>query len=161
MNASDGANQVNLTANSPSSFEFAPDWSPDGTKIVFVGDYGTSPNTELYTMDASGSPPSALTNTPEVAEGDPVWSPDGTEIMFGGYDIPFGSVTGIWKMRADGTNRINLVSSSHAGDADWQPKLPDTTPPSVTSTSPKQTLPKLPLQPTSGQPSLRRWIAAP
>ena len=34
-------------------------------------------------------------------------------------------------------------------------------PPSVTSTSPKQTLPKLPLQPTSGQPSLRRWIAPP
>jgi hypothetical protein len=57
--------------------------------------------------------------------------------MFGGYDITLTSGTGIWKMRADGTNRINLVSSSHAGDADWQIKLPDTTPPSVTSTSPK------------------------
>jgi Tol biopolymer transport system component len=137
MNASDGTSQVNLTANSASPFEFNPDWSPDGTKIVFVGAYGSAPNTELYTMDASGSPPSALTNTPGVLESEPVWSPDGTEIMFTAYDIPFGSVTGIWKMRADGTNRINLISSSHAGGADWQPKPPDTTSPSVTSTSPK------------------------
>jgi TolB protein len=137
MNASDGASQVNLTPNSAPTFEFDPDWSPDGTKIVFAGDYGSSPNTELYTVDASGSPRSALTNTPEVQEFAPVWSPDGAEIMFEAYDIPFGYVTGIWKMRADGTNRINLNSASHVGGADWQPKPPDTTPPSVTSTSPQ------------------------
>lgn len=40
-------------------------------------------------------------------------------------------------MRADGTDRINLTSESHVGGADWQPKPPDTTPPSVTSTVPK------------------------
>jgi dipeptidyl aminopeptidase/acylaminoacyl peptidase len=140
MNASDGANQVNLTPNSAPTFEFDPNWSPDGTKIVFAGDYGSSPNTELYTVDASGSPRSALTNTPEVEESAPVWSPDGAEIMFKAYEFPnfpIGSVTGIWKMRADGTNRINLNPSSHVGGADWQRKLPDTTPPSVTSTLPK------------------------
>jgi Bacterial Ig-like domain len=88
-------------------------------------------------VDTSGSPPSALTNTPEVAEGEPVWSPDGAEILFGAYDINLTSWTGIWRMRADGTNRININPSPNAGDADWQPKPPDTTPPSVTSTSPK------------------------
>jgi dipeptidyl aminopeptidase/acylaminoacyl peptidase len=137
VNASDGASQVNLTPNSASSFDFAPDWSPDGTKIVFVGGSWYETNTELYTMDASGSPPSAVTNTPEVQESQPIWSPDGTEILFSAYDIPFGYVTGIWKMRADGTNRVNLNSSSHVGGTDWQPKPPDTSLPSVTSTFPK------------------------
>src|SRR5918994_1572660 len=137
MNA-DGSGVSRLTTDL--NLDMAPVWSPDGTKIVFVGDYGSSPNTELYTVDASGSPPSALTNTPEVQEFDPVWSPDGAEIMFGAYEFPnfpIGSVTGIWRMRADGTNRININPSSHVGDTDWQPKLPDTTPPSVTSTVPK------------------------
>ena len=30
----DGSNIINLT-NSPSSAEYVPDWSPDGTQIVF------------------------------------------------------------------------------------------------------------------------------
>jgi alpha-tubulin suppressor-like RCC1 family protein len=43
----------------------------------------------------------------------------------------------------------------------WQHSLAaggDNTSPKVIGTSPKQKLPKLPLQPTSGQPSQRRWI---
>jgi Tol biopolymer transport system component len=121
MNASDGASQVNLTPNSASSFDVSPNWSPDGTKIVFMGGPWLETNTELYTVDVSGSPPSALTNTPEVQEFEPTWSPDGAEIIFGAYDITLTSVTGIWKMRADGTNRINLYYSPHVGRADWQP----------------------------------------
>jgi Tol biopolymer transport system component len=127
MNASDGTGQVNLTSNAPGIFAFAPAWSPDGTKIAFSNDTVLG-DTEIYTMNASGSSRTALTNTPTVAEYVSAWSPDGTQILFEAYDIEQTSLTGIWKMRIDGTNRINILADSHAHYADWQP-LPKTSVP--------------------------------
>jgi len=127
MNASDGTGQVNLTSNAPGIFAFAPAWSPDGTKIAFSNDTVLG-DTEIYTMNPSGSSRTALTNTPTVAEYVSAWSPDGTQILFEAYDIEQTSLTGIWKMRIDGTNRINILADSHAHYADWQP-LPKTSVP--------------------------------
>ncbi len=45
------------------SNEWAPEWSPDGTRIAFITD--RDGNDEVYVMGADGSNPTRLTNTPE------------------------------------------------------------------------------------------------
>jgi len=67
----------------------APDWSPDGTKIVFTSDRNGITN--LYYVDLEKMTVSPLTNLLTGASS-PCWSPDGTKIAFtsfkeGGWDI--------------------------------------------------------------------------
>ncbi|CAN5497806.1 hypothetical protein BH23CHL2_BH23CHL2_06520 [soil metagenome] len=56
----DGENVTRLT--STAALNYAPSWSPDGSKIVFVSDRGG--NHDIYVMDADGSNPTRLTNDP-------------------------------------------------------------------------------------------------
>jgi WD40-like Beta Propeller Repeat len=76
--------------------DFAPAWSPDGTKVAFVT-YRNDPvnkrNSELYVSNVDGTGQVRLTNGPgsegmyqEDVDDDvqslPSWSPDGTKIAF-------------------------------------------------------------------------------
>ena len=58
----------------------APDYSSDGTKIVYVsnqtGDY------RIWVMNADGSGQRRLTNDPGFMDLQPAWSPDGRHIVF-------------------------------------------------------------------------------
>jgi dipeptidyl aminopeptidase/acylaminoacyl peptidase len=63
-----------------------PDWSPDGTRIVFTSarhtDEDRTDETDLYVIDArAGAAPRRLTSTPTV-ERAASWSPDGRSIAF-------------------------------------------------------------------------------
>ena len=74
----DGANLVNLTGDSAES-DSHPDWSPDGTQIVFNS--WRSGKAEIYIMQADGSGVRQLTEGMEDNQ-EPKWSPDGKWIAY-------------------------------------------------------------------------------
>ena len=87
MMKANGSGQIRLTHNSADDVH--PNWSPDGSRLVFSSD--RAGNFEIYTMKIDGSDLRRLTNS----SGDdsyPNWSPDGTKIVFssnrsGNYEI--------------------------------------------------------------------------
>ncbi|MBI2265320.1 MAG: PD40 domain-containing protein [Armatimonadetes bacterium] len=68
-----------LAPLTPEGDNHAPQWSPDGTRILYVSrEIG---NTHLRTIGADGQDPQELAATPQVVQ-DPLWSPDGRKILF-------------------------------------------------------------------------------
>ena len=113
MNA-DGTGVTRLTTNA--SYDFEPDWSPDGTKIAFVS--RRDGNDEIYVMNADGSGQTRLTNH-GGSDRNPSWSPDGTKIAFEGRRLGDDD---LWVMNADGSNVIPLTD--HPADDQhpaWSP----------------------------------------
>jgi len=86
-----------------------PNWSPDGSKIVFSGASAPFSN-GIWVVNAIGGTPVLLFDNGSPAYA-PAWSPDGTNIVF-------NSSLGITVMNADGSNPTGLTSGSLP---DWQP----------------------------------------
>jgi Tol biopolymer transport system component len=70
----------------PGTAEYDPEWSPDGTQLVFSsnkdGDF------EIYLMNPDGSGVRRLTNNGGF-DRDPTWAPDGNSIVFAASDNPY------------------------------------------------------------------------
>ncbi len=62
---------------------FSPDWSPDGTELVFAG---AAEGYALYLMDTDGTGTVPLVDRPGD-EAHPSWSPDGGQIAFAYDDL--------------------------------------------------------------------------
>jgi Tol biopolymer transport system component len=125
MNA-DGSNQTRLT-NNP-RLDTSPEWSPDGTRIVFRSLRDN--NINIYVMNADGTSQTRLTNyTENLDVVSPIFSPDGTRIAFlYGYSFAGELIfSDIYVMNADGSNLVRLTNVYEGGELDWQ-ALPLTSP---------------------------------
>lgn len=107
MNA-DGSNQKNVT-NDPGHDNYAPAWSPDGTKIVFTTTRDNEQG-EIYVMDAGGGNVKRLTND-SFGDEEPAYSPDGTKIVWSSGSRPGAEINKLFVMNADGSNPLILTGT--------------------------------------------------
>lgn len=97
--------------NLPDNFSnFDPEFSPDGSKILFTTDRDGNPEVYVMNADLSGS----VTNLTHNAATDfaAVWSPDGSKIAF------VSDRTGtrqIWLMNSDGTGTATQLTQDAVG----------------------------------------------
>lgn len=108
----DGKGVQRLTT-APNVCEENPNWSPDGSKIVYMNVcwYSASGSTQgdIIVMNADGSNKTNLTQTPSQDDGFADWSPDGSKIVFSSG--PYGGNYEIYVMNADGTGKTRLTTT--------------------------------------------------
>ncbi|MGI9667121.1 MAG: Ig-like domain-containing protein [Acidimicrobiia bacterium] len=108
--------------------DYAPDWSPDGTKIAFATKRNGAD--DVYVMDAAdGGSPTNLTETELNVAWDPSWSPDGSKIAYSSANNGAGgdSAENIWTMNADGSGRAIVLSSGNSAKDEHPTWSPDGT----------------------------------
>jgi Tol biopolymer transport system component len=126
-----------------------PDWSPDGSVIVFYrriyhAPTGLSTPQSIYTTNAEGTAVQNITRDSGGPESvNPAWSPDCTKIVYEHYDGVGG--VDLYTINSDGSGEATQVTDGTAIAVmpDWQTvagneavdcptPTPDTTPPVVT-----------------------------
>lgn len=107
-----------------SSITSFPDWSPDGTRIVFNGIPKGSPDgPDIYVINADGSGIRRLTTDP-ADDNSPSWSPDGSKIAFASIRnrVPNEVNYEIYVMNADGSNQTRLTNNTKFDSSPaWSP----------------------------------------
>jgi dipeptidyl aminopeptidase/acylaminoacyl peptidase len=104
-----------LVDSSPTSYDSAPAWSPDGKQIAFESTLDG--DREIYVMNADGTDIRQLTHNTLWDEG-PAWSPDGTKFAFssGADDLHLD----IWTMNVDGSDLKQLTTYPGRDESpDW------------------------------------------
>lgn len=109
MNA-DGSGVVRVTGGDryTTSAE-GPDWSPDGTRLVFVS--SDDGDRDVFVINADGSGRTRLPNQPEGDAYYPAWSPDGTLIAVC-IASHVGTGSALWVVPTDGSPPLRLVETT-------------------------------------------------
>lgn len=89
-----------------------PDWSPEGSQLVFVSVEG------LWIMNADGSETAPLPPTPGGEPTGPVWSPDGSQIAF--VDL-HRDQSQVFVMNTDGSDARPITEHASDGLIAWSP----------------------------------------
>lgn len=97
-----------------------PDWSPDGTRIIFNSADDRIQDAEIYVMHADGSRLHRLTNAGRLSSFQPSWSPSGHRIVFTRATIGAHPSFELYTMRADGSDITRLTHNrAFENQADW------------------------------------------
>ena len=94
--------------------DYAPAWSPDGTRIAFESYLDDVSGYDIFVVDADGANLQRLTELPGWEQG-PEWSPDGNTIAF-------TRDAGIYLIDSDGTNLRQVTYGSDGRPSWWGPK---------------------------------------
>lgn len=97
-----------------------PVWSPDSSKIAFVGYPGGEGDTEIFVMNADGTGRSRVT-TNDSDDADPRWSPDGAQLIFNGGNIDDASQDVF--LATLGRSDVSTLTEPGVNDtfAEWSP----------------------------------------
>ncbi len=115
---SDGSNPQDLMGNLPGALG-SPAFSPDGNRVLFThdvsgyeGQNGRRLDNRVFILDlVNGDTTDVSTGkTNGTNDAYPRWSPDGAHIIFANYPNYDESMSSVWVMNADGTNRKKIVS---------------------------------------------------
>jgi tol-pal system beta propeller repeat protein TolB len=107
MDASGGGRRCPV----PKRYVGPASWSPDGSRLVYVGGGVVGPSWEIYTVEASGGGITRLTHN-RLGDFDPQWSPDGRSIAFSRNQTRSGHSDDIYVMAADGGSQRRLTESA-------------------------------------------------
>ncbi len=107
----DGGQPTQLT--SPPANNWAPSWSPDGTRMVYLSD--ASGSSEVWMMNSDGSQQTELTFFSVNENLSPHWSQDGHHIVWlSSTSLPPSATLKI--MNADGTNQYSYGPALPVGN---------------------------------------------
>lgn len=98
-----------------------PVWSPDGTKIAFVGVAEDQERTQLFVVGSNGTQRRQLTDFAEDSVSEPAWSPDGRHLVFARANDD--GLAGLSVIRVEGTALRTLTDGAAARDSQpsWSP----------------------------------------